>query len=256
MKAFGLGITSYHWLSYLEKHYRAGADLQLLSSLPEEHAGRLLKALPHSKAQLRQDIFVLSKSNFKRGGFFVEFGAAGGVEFSNSYLLEKEYGWNGILAEPSRHWHQQLRHNRSCAIETNCVWRATGEQLAFNEVAKGALSTIDSFSKIDFHARQRWSKRIYLVNTISLNDLMDKYNAPAVVDYLSIDTEGSELMILASYDFKKRPIRIITVEHNFTPQRQEIYKLLTAAGYRREHEAESSFDDWYILSSETEATLA
>ena len=35
-----------------------------------------------------------------RNGFFVEAGAYDGVDQSNTYYLEKEKGWNGILIEP------------------------------------------------------------------------------------------------------------------------------------------------------------
>ena len=51
-----------------------------------------------SKSQLKQDIFVLLETGFKRNGFFVEFGATNGIDLSNTYLLEKRFGWNGILA--------------------------------------------------------------------------------------------------------------------------------------------------------------
>ena len=52
------------------------------------------------KSQIYQDIFVLYTLNWKRNGFFVEFGATNGFDLSNSYLLEKDFGWKGILCEP------------------------------------------------------------------------------------------------------------------------------------------------------------
>ncbi len=56
------------------------------------------------KSQIHQDIFVLYTLSWKRNGFFVEFGATNGVFLSNTYLLEKNFGWKGILSEPNPHW--------------------------------------------------------------------------------------------------------------------------------------------------------
>ena len=52
-----------------------------------------LKLMKLSKAQFRQDLFVLKELKIKRNGFFVEFGATDGVSGSNTFLLEKEFGY-------------------------------------------------------------------------------------------------------------------------------------------------------------------
>jgi hypothetical protein len=73
-----------------------------------------------------------------------------------------------------------------------------------------------------------------------------KYNAPKSVDYLSIDTEGSEYEILSAFDFRAYDIQIITCEHNFTPMREKLFKLLTEQGYQRKFTQFSRWDDWYV----------
>ena len=50
--------------------------------------------------------------------------------------------------------------------------------------------------------------------TVTLNTLLDEYNAPSVIDYISLDTEGSELKILQAFDFRKWEVRIFSIEHN------------------------------------------
>ena len=68
------------------------------------------------------------------------------------------------------------------------------------------------------------------------------------MDYLSIDTEGSELDILSSFNFDKYRFRVITVEHNWTENRQGISKLLFEKGYTQVFENVSQHDDWFVFA--------
>ena len=217
-----------------------------VQSCPIEQRARIAELTGRSKSQIRQDLFVLSELNFKKDGFFVEFGAAGGVEDSNTYLLEEAFGWRGILAEPARAFHERLRANRRAQISTKCVWRESKKLVTFNETNWAYHSTIDSFSTHDSFAARRTAGRTYDVETISLTDLLTECSAPTEIDYLSIDTEGTELEILESFDFTKYRIAVITCEHNFTPAREAIRVLLERQGYVRKREHLSRFDDWYV----------
>jgi len=208
--------------------------------------GRLLKYFGYSHSQLHQDLFVISELNFKRNGFFVEFGATNGIDISNTVLLETEFGWKGILAEPARYWHEDLKRNRSAFIEERCVWVDSTSRLVFNETAVPELSTISSFSDLGMHSQSREVGKEYVVETISLIDLLVKYKAPRHIDYLSIDTEGSEYSILSSFDFDRFTFGVITCEHAYLPQREQIYELLSSKGYVRMYPELSAFDDWYI----------
>jgi len=205
-----------------------------------------------SKAQLHQDIAVLLTSNFKQGGYFVEFGATNGVDLSNTYLLEKHYQWRGIVAEPAKIWHKQLKQNRRCHVEFDCVWHTSGQTLAFNSVGAGELSTIAEYSDSDRHLELRKDGEIYNVSTISLNDLLVKYDAPELVDYLSIDTEGSEVEILEAFDFNQHKIAIIHVEHNYIAEKRDaLHDLLSKNGYQRRYQNLSQWDDWYYCTDLT-----
>jgi FkbM family methyltransferase len=190
-------------------------------------------------------LFVLSRLNYKRNGYFVEFGATNGIDLSNTWLLEKEFGWNGILAEPAKIWHQELEKNRHCHIECRAIWRKSNEILSFIEMSTAELSTLSSFKNKESHSRKGIT---YEVETISLLDLLNKYNAPQLIDYLSIDTEGSELSILNEFDFEHYRFRVITVEHNSSNQSgKRINRLLVSKGYKQVMQDISAFDDWYIL---------
>ena len=250
LKRFDVVITRNSRLEALRQRLNATSDTDielLINALPEQTLD-MIRYLPHSTAQSRQDMFVLSQLNFKRGGFFVEFGATNGIDHSNTYLLEKEFGWTGILAEPALCWHDELRKSRKVAIDTQCVWKESNQTLPFHETDVADLSTIDIYRNEDRHREMRVHGRRYEVPTISLQDLLIKHHAPKLIDYLSIDTEGSELDILNSFDFERHSFRIITCEHNFTPARDKIYNLLFRKGYTRTLEHLSKQDDWYVLA--------
>ncbi|MFV8372617.1 FkbM family methyltransferase [Flavobacterium sp. LB2P74] len=245
-KKFNIGVTGYsHFLLYEEYE----KNIKYLNEIPEGKLVKLASLIEKSKSQMKQDLFVLAELDFKRDGFFVEFGATNGIDLSNSFLLENEFGWNGILAEPAKCWHEELKSNRNCNIETNCVWSDSKSVLNFNQVDSAAeLSTVSTYNKTDCHSILREVGQNYSVNTISLNDLLDKYNAPKKIDYLSIDTEGSEYEILSNFDFSKYEFSIITCEHNYTPIREKIYNLLMEQGYTRKYIGLSKWDDWYVKS--------
>jgi len=220
-------------MSFIKPKYR-----ELLSSIT-----------PKCKSQLGQEIFALIQNDFKRDGYFIEFGATNGLELSNTHLLEKEFGWTGILAEPAKTWHEDLYKNRSCNIETQCVWSKSGETLSFHESDVAVLSTVNSLRTMaDGNKDYRLAGKQYDVQTISLEDLLKKYSAPKRIDYLSIDTEGSEYEILFNFNFDAYDIRAITCEHNYMPEREQIYKLLTYKGYFRVDTEQSKWDDWYTKS--------
>jgi FkbM family methyltransferase len=206
----------------------------------------LLQFNGSSKSQIKQDIFVLSETGFKKNGYFVEFGATDGVTLSNTYLLETKFDWKGIVAEPLKSKYSLLIKNRTCHVEDLCVWSESGKILEFNETPNSDLSTIKEFSSSDFNSEARKGGDIFNVKTISLYDLLEKYNAPKYIDYLSIDTEGSEYEILKNFDFEKYVFKIITCEHNHTDMREKIYTLLTNNGYVRKYENLSQWDDWYV----------
>jgi len=90
-------------------------------------------------SQLQQDLLAeyIASLTKKQDRFFVEFGASDGVAYSNSYLLERAFGWSGILAEPGKNWHGSLSKNRTAILSKDCVWRATGEVIKFAEAKNG-----------------------------------------------------------------------------------------------------------------------
>jgi FkbM family methyltransferase len=220
-------------------------NLHFLAEIEPTNPTKLFNLLNRSKSQIFQDLFVINEVNYLRNGYFVEFGAFDGLTDSNTLFLEKCFDWQGILAEPSKEFFPKLKSNRkNNSLDNRAVYSKTGVNILFNETALSSLSTIDLFSDSDGWDRSNGIK--YYVETISLHELLIQNNAPKRINYLSIDTEGSEFEILNSFDFESFEIDIITVEHNFNDSRSKIFNLLVSKGYSRKYERISSFDDWYV----------
>ena len=199
----------------------------------------------HSVAQLNQDVWVLENCNFKKGGFFVEFGATNGILLSNTYLLESAFEWSGICAEPNPEFFAQLGQNRRCSVSSDCISGETGKTVRF--IAADEFGGFAEHANADMHAEKRKayaeSGQILELTTISLHDFLIKHDAPKTIDYLSIDTEGSEYEILAAFPFEEWDIHFITVEHNFTSMREKIASVMQIHGYAC---IEAQWDDWYF----------
>ena len=203
-----------------------------------------------SHSQLGQDVEVIKFYNDKENGFFIEIGASDGIELSNTYLLETKYKWNGICCEPIPSRFEKLVVNRPNSICINeAVYNQSGLQVTF-DIAGGNADMLSGIAEhIDFHKSTVDSNKSTIqVNTISLLDVLEKAKAPSFIDYMSLDTEGSELEILKAFNFEKYTFGLIDVEHNYVePRRSEIKTLLLSNGYI--YKGENKWDDMYKHNS-------
>ena len=202
-----------------------------------------------SYSQIGQDLRVIQTYNNKEDGFFIEIGASDGINLSNTYLLETKYKWKGICCEPVPNKFKELVNNRPNSIcYSEAVFNQSGLSLNFDiannfDLLSGISEYIDAYkSTVDKN------KTSIEVQTISLLDVLEKSNAPKFIEYMSIDTEGSELEIIKNFDFEKYTFGLIDIEHNYIePRRTEIYNLLSSKGYV--YEGENKWDDMYIHNS-------
>lgn len=205
-----------------------------------------------SKSQISQDLFVYYFTNYKKDGFFIEIGACNGVHLSNTFILEK-IGWSGIICEPSKFWHDKIK-GRNCIINKKAIFSESGTKIKFDEFPTSP--ELSGFSKyLDEDQNQEVRSRGYMspafqsyeVETITLNELISQNTDKTSIDYISIDTEGSEYEILKNFDFKKYNVEIFTIEHAYIKEKREkIYELLSKNNYARIFGNLSHWDDWYV----------
>lgn len=171
----------------------------------------------------------------KTGGTFVEFGAIDGLMHSNSLFFEKHCGWNGVCIEPNPTAFEQLKQNRQC----QCFNYAVGNREAFVKFEKyegGLLGWSGVSEFIEDEHKKRVKKFIpeHLRETIQvqmrpLNAILEEAGIWQV-DYMSIDTEGSEFAILEAFDFTKFDVKLFDIENNF--KTHPIEELMNDNGYQ------------------------
>ena len=195
-----------------------------------------------------QEFFVLDQTGYKQNGFFVDLGASDGVTASNSYVLEKFYKWDGICVDPNPSTLKSLCGARDVVISDLCVDSTTGNIVPFQyledqsqfygwNLRSGIKGVIEDpgedFSEIN-------------VLTISLNDLLELYKAPKLIDYISLDIEGNEYNVLSTFNFSKYHVNCLTVEHDYGEQQIKIRNLLESKGFELCTDTFCNNEDWYV----------
>ncbi len=190
-----------------------------------------------SHSQIFQDLFVHYILK-KKAGFYCEVGALDGKELSNTIYLEKELGWSGILCEPNRNYLDLIKKNRPKNILISSpLFSKENVEVNFTEF-EGGRSGIDKKSS---------NKNNYKLKTTTLNKVLEENLKGKEINYISIDTEGTEYEIIKELDFDKFYPEIITIEHNYDKEkRDKIFKFLNKNNYNRFFKSISRFEDWYI----------
>lgn len=199
-----------------------------------------------SYSQLKQDVFALFCLG-ESPKYFLEFGACDGVILSNTFLLETYYNWKGLLIEPLEHYNIHLKRIRTSSVDTRCVSDESGKFVEFTQVSNmPCISGVTEYAVGDYWTEHRKVHgKTYSVPTVSLNDVLNEHNCPDVIDYVSIDTEGTEHLILKAYDFSRK-FNVLTIEHNDTETKQPVIDLLTSKGYIHVIPEISMHDSWFI----------
>lgn len=173
---------------------------------------------------------------FFRPGFFLEIGCWHGEHISQTSYLEKVRGWNGLAVDPFPVGFE----DRNCMLCQKAISK-DGNKRQFIKVSidrryGGDVSYFSGFKDtLKTHLsliKNHCDYEEIEVETITVKELYLRYNLPRYIEFLSVDTEGSEVEIFKSIDFKKNSFGLIVFEHNGVAKvKKDIAKILVWKGY-------------------------
>jgi FkbM family methyltransferase len=159
------------------------------------------------------------------GGFYVELGANDGKTQSNSWYFNKHRGWRGVLVEPSQSNYFKCRENRPVGNSIYCAACVSFDyphefvKIAYANLMSAPIGLESDVENPHAHARKgaalhAQTEEIFEFGALArpLSILLDQSNAPAEMDFLSLDVEGAELEVLKGIDHERHRFRYLLIE--------------------------------------------
>lgn len=185
-------------------------------------------------------------------GIAIDIGASDGIENSNTLYFET-IGWKIICIEPNPILAKKCKDIRRNVLEY-AVGNMDQDNVEFtifdfewngwgNQSAISSLSIDSRLVESTKHLTQRIEK--ISVNVRKLDTIIESISGISQIDWLSIDTESTELNVLKGFDILKWKPKLMVIENNFSDSDIEIY--LNDLGYEKEQRL--VVNDFYILKN-------
>ena len=165
----------------------------------------------------RQDEWIVNEIfNHKRKGYFIDLAATDGILENNTFFLEKKLKWKGICIEPNKSFFKKLKRNRECIVLNQVISDKKKLVKFFEDGGNGGI--IGKNYDNNYQKRKKLLKKndnfhkIKKYLALPLSSILKKYNAPKIIDYLSLDVEGAEEDIFKTFPFKKYKFLTLTIE--------------------------------------------
>lgn len=167
-----------------------------------------------SFSQFGEDAYV--SQLFERGGGkksdikYVDIGANHYRRSNNTYLFYKS-GARGICVEADSFLCKKLKRGRKHDRVINCaVGVEDGKEVEFYVLSLSTRSSMDREVVKNLVSQGLKVKKTIKLPCISINSLLEQNQFTP--DYLSIDIEGMDYLVLRSVDFNKYRIKVIVAE--------------------------------------------
>jgi FkbM family methyltransferase len=189
-------------------------------------------------SQFGEDVILSSYFNNNYKGVCVEVGADDGISGSNTYHFEQT-GWKCICIEPIVESYNKCKLIRNNVINC-CISDYNKDNVDFSVVTLNTANTSAISSlKIDerlITSHEQYTPKVYIVkvNVRTLTSIFKDNNFPIDIDFISIDTENTELDVVKGINFDEYNIKFLVIENNFNePYIEEYLKLQNFKKFKR-----------------------
>lgn len=156
-------------------------------------------------SQIGQDIWVIRDVfDYRRNGIFLDIGAHAGKELSNSYALERYWGWSGLCIEADPTNYAKLKSLRTSQTLNICIAEKRSDVLF--QKNKGFYGGIVDDNSLFA------DENIVKIPALPLSEVLKEHNIPATIDYMSLDVEGAEDRVMAGFPFDTHRFLAATIE--------------------------------------------
>lgn len=233
------------YLSPVTTIIQDGFRITVNSALLNWARENLVHEAPDLHSQSGQDLAVLRHYfDDPHGRTFVDIGAYNGITGSNTWLLERAYGWRGLCIEPDPQQFALLVQNRTSTSIQAGIAEIDGSA-EFIQVLEGfkMMGGLAASYEPETLAKVQESSptAVITVPTRRLDNLLAEHGL-TTIDYLSIDVEGGELGVLQGIDFSRVSIGMMSVENNTGAP--DVREFLKNAGFRMS--ARYGMDDLFV----------
>ena len=186
--------------------------------------------------EMRETLQIWEFFGCSEEGTFVEVGANDPKNLSQTWFLEK-MGWGGVLVEPLPERCAALRRDRP---NSNVFETAVS---APDKTGEADFYVQDVFSSLEPHLKDNIMdyKSVIRVKVATLDAVLEEAGVSRV-DFLSVDTEGTEVDVFRGFDFRKYRPALILVEDPVL--HLEVHRHLESTGYRLVRR--TGFNNWYV----------
>lgn len=163
-----------------------------------------------SYAQNFEDIMLERVFKEQSTGFYIDVGAYDDVIHSvTKHFYEK--GWHGINVEPIPVYSAKLQQLRERDINLNIALLDTPGNSTLYAITDTGLSTFDA-NHADEHRAKGFQVKELQVEVSTLEALCDEYVKDTPIDFLKVDTEGTELHVLQGGNWTRFRPRVLVIE--------------------------------------------